>query len=628
MTNALQVVPAFGAPGWLWDRDYIEYILQENSLLKVENSSLRVENSSLKMDLYDLRDKYAELKNERDKLFEQANLGCDTSGIPSSKDWKKGGAAQYETDKSDMGIIDENKGGKETPITVTDAINGNGEKKRRGGQINHTPAFMAFTVEKEGEPVRHFPRKCVDCIHREQCVDAGNLKKFFTGHGYDIEVIRVHREHQEFEATCCPQDGRQIHEDFPEVIGAKFYEINVQLYVLTGHHILHGSYDRIALAAKELLGLSMSAGTANAMIQRVGARILSSGFMDAIRFFILLYEKVLGVDETSANVGGRNAWVYTAVTDNVTLLTAHWSRGYEGVTFSGILQFYIYTLISDCWAAYFNAKILCGHAVCNGHILRELVAAAYFRSQAWAISMFDLLIEILSEKNKAAERGETSLAAEYIENIRSRYRQYIDDGYRDNPGVTKGKTISLLDRLNKYEDAVLAFAVDFNVHFTNNASEISLRNLKVALRVIGQFKTMTGLWDYCVIQSFMDTCRKQGHNPFDMFRVLLSGGDVIETVFGSEKAAEIKQMINLTDAIAAGDDIKKNEIIAGLPFELSDELLGAASYGRIHHCGTCPPPEKPYSFDPQKEKLKSARIIAELKSRSKTSNASSANQPP
>jgi len=575
-----------------------------------------------------LRDKFAEVKNERDKLFEQANLGSDTSGIPSSKDWRKGGAAQYETDNTDMGVIDENKGGNETPISVTDAINGNGGKKRRGGQMNHAPAFMAFTVEKEAAPVRHFPRKCVDCLHKEQCVDAGNLKKFYTSHGYDIEVIKVHKEYQEFEVTCCPQDGLPIREDFPEVIGAKFYDVNVQFYVLTWHHILHGSYDRIALAAKELLGLSLSAGTANAIIRRAGARILSSGFMDAIRFYILLFEKVLGVDETSANVGGRNAWVHTAVTENVTLLTAHWSRGYEGVTFSGILQFYIYTLISDCWAAYFNAKITCGHAVCNGHILRELVAAAYFRSQAWAIGMFDLLIEILSEKNKAAERGEMSLSAEYLDDVRSRYRQYIDDGYRSNPGVTKGKTISLLDRLNKYEDAVLAFADDFNVHFTNNASEISLRNLKVALKVIGQFKTMTGLWDYCVIQSFMDTCRKQGHNPFDMFRVLLSGGDVIKAVFGSEKAEDIKQMINLTDAVAAGDDIKKNEIIAGLPFALSNELLGAVSNGRIHHCDTCPPPEKPYSFDPQKEKMKSARIIEKLKSTSKTTTASSANRPP
>jgi len=341
MMQLFQSIPVVGTPDWLCDRDFMLHMYIE------ENNRLNVENSRLKSVICDMQEKISELKRERDKLFEQANLGSGTSSIPSSKDWKKNGSAHNETDAIDLDDKDEN--GNETPMSVTDIINGNNGKKRRGGQKNHAPTFMEFTADREDEPVRHFPGRCVDCHNKEQCINAGNLKKFHTGHGYDIEVVRIHREHQEFEVTCCPQDGLSIHENFPEVIGTKFYDVNVQLYVLTWHHIFHGSYDRIALAAKELLGLSLGAGTANAMIQRISARILSSGFMDAVRFFILLFEKVLGVDETSANVGGRNAWVHTAVTESVTLLTAHWSRGYEGVTFSGILQFYIYTLISDCW---------------------------------------------------------------------------------------------------------------------------------------------------------------------------------------------------------------------------------------------------------------------------------------
>jgi hypothetical protein len=107
--------------------------------------------------------------------------------------------------------------------------------------------------------------------------------------------------------------------------------------------------------------------------------MLDNGFIDSARFFILLFETLAGVDETSACVGGRNAWVHTIVTDNVTLLTAHWQRGYEGSIFAGVLQYYVQKLISDCWTTYFNENFKFDHSVCNGHILRELVAAAYFR---------------------------------------------------------------------------------------------------------------------------------------------------------------------------------------------------------------------------------------------------------
>jgi len=131
--------------------------------------------------------------------------------------------------------------------------------------------------------------------------------------------------------------------------------------------------------------------------------------------------------------------------------------------------------------------------------------------------------------------------------------------------------------------------------FTNNDSEQSLRNLKVALKVIGQFKTMSGLVDYCIIQSFMDTCRKQGRNPFDMMRIVLSGGDIIEAVFGTEKAVQLKQMIRLADAIAVGDENKINATMAAISFSLTEEILAAASYGRLKAYND-PPPEKKECF--------------------------------
>jgi hypothetical protein len=221
--------------------------------------------------------------------------------------------------------------------------------------------------------------------------------------------------------------------------------------------------------------------------------------------------------------------------------------------------------------------------------------------------MFDLLLEVFAAKRDAVEQGDKSFPQEYIDGVRERYRQTVADGYNEIAGQTKGKTFALLERLKKLEDAALAFAVDFNVDFTNNASEISLRNLKVALRVIGQYKTMPGLVDYCIIQSFMDTCRKQGLNPFKMMKVLLAGGDIIEAVFGVDKAAMIKQMVKLAKAFAQGDENVINDTKAEMGSTLTVDLIAAAKFGRFEAYNDPPPDKNSSSPAVPKDKMKAAR---------------------
>jgi len=566
----------------------------------------------LKIEKFGLLEKIKKLEDENRKLYEKANLGSDTSGIPPSKDWKRqNGASKKNANSTNSDNTPKDNPPRETPSSVSKYLkNKDGVKRRPGGQPNHPSSFMRVTGYQEREPVLHYPGSCVCCSDFERCKENGKFRKYTTSHGYDVEIILVHREHQQFEATGCFRSGVPIRENFPEIIGAQYYETNIQLQILTWHHMFYGSYDRIALAAKELFGLSLSAGTANVMVKRISAKILGSGFMDVLRFHILNFEKVLGVDETGALVDGRNAWVHTAATANVTLLTAHWRRGYEGAIYSGLLQFYIHTLITDCWSAYFNAKLLCRHAICNGHILRELVAAAYFRYQGWAIEMFDLLLEIFENKRDAIERGEKVFQKTYIDDIQIKYKQIIKNGFA---GIkeTKGKTFSLLERLQKMEDAVLAFANDFNVEFTNNVSERSLRNLKTALHVAGQFKTMAGLGDYCIIQSFMDTCRKQGHNPYEMMRILMTGGDIIEAVFGEEKSVALKQMLRLSKAVPNATTEEVSYTFTTLGLNYSEEIYAAILHRPYKVCDT-PPPEKKNSSEPL-DKMNEARKQEELK---------------
>jgi len=72
----------------------------------------------------------------------------------------------------------------------------------------------------------------------------------------------------------------------------------------------------------------------------------------------------------------------------------------------------------------------------------------------------------------------------------------------------KGKTLALLDRLLKHNDAVLALAKRDIVPFTNNRAEGDIRPVKTKQRVAGCFRTMDGAHNCARIQGLINTCRK------------------------------------------------------------------------------------------------------------------------
>jgi len=71
----------------------------------------------------------------------------------------------------------------------------------------------------------------------------------------------------------------------------------------------------------------------------------------------------------------------------------------------------------------------------------------------------------------------------------------------------------LLERLRKYEVAVLLFAKNPNVAFTNNRSERDLRMAKVKQKVSGCFRSAQYAHAYCRISSYLQTMTNKDINP-------------------------------------------------------------------------------------------------------------------
>ncbi len=82
---------------------------------------------------------------------------------------------------------------------------------------------------------------------------------------------------------------------------------------------------------------------------------------------------------------------------------------------------------------------------------------------------------------------------------------------------------NLWERLKEHETAVLLFAKDPNVPFTNNRAERDLRMSKVKQKVSGCFRKAEYAQAYCRISSYLQTMANQGYNPLVAIQMALSG---------------------------------------------------------------------------------------------------------
>lgn len=77
--------------------------------------------------------------------------------------------------------------------------------------------------------------------------------------------------------------------------------------------------------------------------------------------------------------------------------------------------------------------------------------------------------------------------------------------------------------LKKHETAVLLFARDPHVPFTNNRAERDLRMAEVKQKISGCFRRVQYAQAYCRISSYLQTMANQGVNPLVAIQMVLAG---------------------------------------------------------------------------------------------------------
>jgi transposase-like protein len=343
----------------------------------------------------------------------------------------------------------------------------------------------------------------------------------------DILFEKVVR-HVDAEIKICPRCRNQNKGPFPqEMSGPQQYGPGIKAYAV---HLLIAqmlSLKRVQQSIQTVIGQLLSEATLLKYVMQLH-HALEPWEQSVIEQ--LLQAPSLHADETSMRVDRKNYWVHVYAAGELTLKRLHRKRGLEAIEAIGILPRYTGVVIHDCWQSYLSYAH-CLHALCGSHLLRELTFIIESNGYAWAANMK----RALQEACAAVAKSETkTLTEQEYKNLQKRFRNILTRGEKEMPPippkpsgkrgrVAKSDAHNLLERLRKHEQAVLLFAKNPDVPFTNNRAERDLRMNKVKQKVSGCFRTQKYAEAYCRISSYLKTMANRGYNPLVAIQMALSG---------------------------------------------------------------------------------------------------------
>jgi transposase len=276
---------------------------------------------------------------------------------------------------------------------------------------------------------------------------------------------------------------------------------------------------------EKLCAIDVSTGLL-AGVRGRAARRLEKKFLSHMRT-LLAGAPVLHADETPGRAAGSLSYVHVACTEYLTLMHVG-DRSADTIDAGGVLPEFTGVLVRDGYAGYEHLKAL--HAWCGAHLLRDLrsISDADSDGQLWALAMATTLTDANHAAHEARERGAHRLDKATLKQIRNHYLGALARGDTDNHSehtTLADKARTLITRFRRYEDMILRFATDLSVPFTNNEAERSCRPVKIQQRTSGgAWRTLQGLTDFAIVQSYLDTATKWGLDKLDALRQLFTTG--------------------------------------------------------------------------------------------------------
>ena len=331
------------------------------------------------------------------------------------------------------------------------------------------------------------------------------------------------------QSKLCPCCGEAAEGELPAGVRARASfgpEAHAQAANLTSGNYVPSR--RAAVLMAELAGIRVSAGWIAGVRAKAAALVESSGFTDLVKELLRQAEAV-HADETPARAAGGMRYVHLACTPFLTHMHTG-DRSADAVDAGGVLPGYTGILVRDGYHGGYGHLTDALHAWCGAHLLRDLKDLYEFEpgKQDWAVQMAGLLIDARDTARDARAAGKKVLDPGILGDLTGRYRAIAASGLAGNVyrrTATAKDACRVARRFIRHEDMILRFITrpDLDI-FTNNEAERTIRPVKVAQRASGGcWRTLGGLADFAVVQSYLSTATKWGITKIDALRGLFNG---------------------------------------------------------------------------------------------------------
>lgn len=334
----------------------------------------------------------------------------------------------------------------------------------------------------------------------------------------DIDLQRIGAKISEYQSfsKICPVCGYENHDNaFSNDVAPHIsYGINIQAlvsYLSVSHYL---SYARIVQLLSNLFGVEVSEGTVDNILKR--SAVASQSEIEKIKARLAI-SGLVGIDETGCKINNDRQWNWVFQNSEDTLIVVNKSRGRKVINETFEDGFVNACVVHDNYSSY-HSLIAMSEQLCLVHKLRDLNYAIECDNTKLMKDMKQLIKEaMLDHKEQMSIEQRVILKQQYEESF---------DYLLNRPVIEKSETHKQINSLTKARDKIFTFLLHPGIPPDNNGSERAIRNIKVKLKVSGQFKTVQGAQDYANLRSIIDTSRKRGLNEFDSLMGVIRGNCV------------------------------------------------------------------------------------------------------
>jgi len=374
-------------------------------------------------------------------------------------------------------------------------------RKKHGPGFGHQRSIRPL-VDNPDQVIEAAVQRCEHCQAGLEGVAAEKILRHQITELPPIKPIVIEtRQHQ----VICPECHRVNRGVLPEELkrkgdfGPRLGAVAVYL-----RHQQHISYQRLRQVMEEIFGVSLSEGGIDGLMREAG--LAAQAVAEEIKRQVVTSD-IIGSDETSVRVKGRNWWEWVLVSARGIFHAIRSTRS-AAVIAELMGNNRASCWVSDCFSAQLKAPAE-SFQLCLAHQLRDLQRLIELcPGFGWALQMQKLFRSVIHLRNRFESLTIDGFVRQAMQ-MEKRLDQLLEE-------QLIGKDARRLQRrFIKHRNRLFTFLHYPGVDPTNNACERALRPSVIHRKVTNGFRSEWGAHAYAAFRTIGSTARQRGERFFD-----------------------------------------------------------------------------------------------------------------